>query len=160
MDICKSTELLKNVLGAIPWWRHQMETFSALLALCAGISPVSGEFPSQRPVTRSFDGFFDLRLNKRLSEQSWGWWFETPSRPLWRHCNANICVWYCRWHGGTWCWFDSYPLSNRTPGCQNWRKLEAKDIRLDICKRSEIRQAFRRQCCRSASPISKPHDEI
>ena len=37
------------------WWRHQMETFSALLALCAGNSPVTGEFPSQRPVTRSFD---------------------------------------------------------------------------------------------------------
>ena len=44
------------------WWRHQMETFSALLALCAGNSPVS-EFPAQRPVTRSFDVFFDLRLN-------------------------------------------------------------------------------------------------
>ena len=52
------------------WWRHQMETFSALLALCAGNSPVTGEFPSQRPVTQSFDVFFDLRLNKRLSKQS------------------------------------------------------------------------------------------
>ena len=51
----------------IPWWRHQMETFSALLALCAGNSPVIGEFPSQRPVTRSSDIFFDLRLNKRLN---------------------------------------------------------------------------------------------
>ena len=73
---------------AIPWWRHQMETFSALLALCAGNSPVTGEFPTQRPVTRSYDAFFDLYLNKRLSKQSWGWWFETPSRPLRRHCNA------------------------------------------------------------------------
>ena len=45
-----------------PWWRHQMITFSALLALCAGNSPVTGEFPAQRPVTRSFDVFFDLRL--------------------------------------------------------------------------------------------------
>ena len=44
-----------------------METFSALLAICAGNSPVPGEFPTQRPVTRSFDVFFDLRLNKRLS---------------------------------------------------------------------------------------------
>ena len=70
-----------------PWWRHQMETFSALLAICAGNSPVSGEFPVQRPVTRSFDIFFDLRLNKRLSKQSWGWWFETLLCPLWRHCN-------------------------------------------------------------------------
>ena len=71
------------------WWRHQMETFSALLALCAGNSPVSGEFPAQRPVTRIFDVFFDLRLIKRLSKHSLGWRFETLSRPLWRHCNVN-----------------------------------------------------------------------
>ena len=45
--------------------------------------------PSQRPVTRSFDVFFDLRLNKRLSRQSWDWGFETPSRSLWRHCNDH-----------------------------------------------------------------------
>ena len=70
-----------------PWWRHQMETFSALLALCVGNSPVSGEFLAQRPVTRSFDVFFDLRLNKRFSKQWWGWWFETLPRPLWRHSN-------------------------------------------------------------------------
>ena len=57
-----------------------METFSALLAMCAGNASVPGEFPAQRPVTRSFDVFFDLRLNKRLSKQSWGWWFETLSR--------------------------------------------------------------------------------
>ena len=50
----------------------------------------SGEFPAQRPVTRSFDVFFDLRLNKRLSKQSWGWWLETLSRPLWRHRNDRI----------------------------------------------------------------------
>ena len=49
-------------------WRHQTETLSALLVLCAGNSPVTGEFPSQRPVTRSFDVFFDLCLNKRLSK--------------------------------------------------------------------------------------------
>ena len=65
-----------------------METFSASLAICAGNSPVSGEFPAQRPVTRSFDVLFDLRLNKPLSKQWWGWWFETLSRPSWRHCNA------------------------------------------------------------------------
>ena len=66
-----------------------METFSALLALCAGNSPVTGEFPSQRPVMRSFDVFFDLRLNKRLNKHSWGWWFETPSHSSWRHCNDS-----------------------------------------------------------------------
>ena len=72
------------------WWRHQVETFSALLAFCVGNSPVTGEFPAQRPVTRSFDVFFDLRLNKQLSKQSWGWWFETPSRPLWRQYNGTF----------------------------------------------------------------------
>ena len=65
-----------------------METFSELLDICAGNSLVPGEFPTQRPVTRSFDVFFDQRLNKRLSKQSWGWWLETLSRPLWRHCNV------------------------------------------------------------------------
>ena len=54
-----------------------METFSVLLVLCAGNSLVTGEFPAQRPVPQSFDILFDLRLNKRLSKQSWGWWFET-----------------------------------------------------------------------------------
>ena len=48
------------------------------------------EVPAQMPVTQSFDVFFDLRLNKRLSKQSWGWWFETLSRPLWRHCNVVL----------------------------------------------------------------------
>ena len=76
------------------WWRHQMETFSALLAICAGNSPVTGEFPAQRPVTRGLDVFFDLCLNKRLSKQCWGWWFETPSNPLWRHSNVPAS-----WHG-------------------------------------------------------------
>ena len=71
------------------WWRHQMETFSTLLAICAGNSPVHGEFPTQRPVMQSFV-FFDLRLNKRLSKQSWGWWFEILSHPLWCHCNVLL----------------------------------------------------------------------
>ena len=70
------------------WWRHQMETFSVLLALCVGNSPVTGEFPSHRPVTRSFDVFFVLRLNNQLSKHSRGWWVEMQSRPLWRHCNV------------------------------------------------------------------------
>ena len=47
-----------------------METFSVLLTICAGNSPVSGEFPAQRPVTRNFDVFFDLRMNERLSKHS------------------------------------------------------------------------------------------
>ena len=58
--------------------------------------PLCGEFtghrwiPAQRPVTRSFDVFFDLRLTERLSKQSWGWWFETPSRQLWSHSNVVL----------------------------------------------------------------------
>ena len=72
----------------VSWWRHQMETFSALLAIYAGNKPVAGEFPALRPVTRSFDVFFNLRLNNRLSKESWGWWFEMLSRPLWRHRNV------------------------------------------------------------------------
>ena len=47
-----------------------------------------GEFPAQRPVTRSFDVFFDLRPNKRLNKQPWGRWFETLSWSLWRHRNV------------------------------------------------------------------------
>ena len=50
-----------------------METFSALQAICVRNSPVPGEFPAQRPVTRNFDIYFDLRPNKRLSKQLWGW---------------------------------------------------------------------------------------
>ena len=65
-----------------------METFSAWLALCAGNSPVTGEFPSQRPVTRSSDVFFDLYLDRRLSKQSRRWWFETYS--LWHYCNVTL----------------------------------------------------------------------
>ena len=55
--------------------------------------PVTGEFPSQRPVTRSFDVFFDMPLNKRLSKQSRRRWFETLLSPLWRNRNAlDSCV--------------------------------------------------------------------
>ena len=75
------------------WWRHPMETFSVLLAFCAGSSPVTEEFPAQWPLTQSFGTFFDLYLNQRLSEQ-WGRrWFETPLRSLWRHCNEMLYRW-------------------------------------------------------------------
>ena len=62
--------------------------------LCAENSPITGEFPAQRPVTRSFDAFFDLRLNKQLSKQSWGWWFETPL--LWRRCDDGLSPVLCQ----------------------------------------------------------------
>ena len=69
------------------WWRHQMETFSALLAICAGNSLVPGEFPTQRPKHAELLCFLWSTPNKRLSKHWRGWWFETLSSPLWRHCN-------------------------------------------------------------------------
>ena len=84
---------------------------SALLAICSGNSPVTDEFPVQRLVTRGFDVFFDLRLNKRFGQQSWCWWFETPSRSLRRHCNVvskvtlPLALWWIFRH------YDFYILS-------------------------------------------------
>ena len=75
-----------NSLAPGPWWRHQMETFSALLAICAGNSPV----PVNSPHKGLWRGALMFSLNKRLSKQSWGWWFETLSRPLWRHRNDKM----------------------------------------------------------------------
>ena len=100
---CRGPVMLKTftcygVIREVAWWRHQMETFSALLAICSGNSPVNDEFPTQRPVTRSFGIFFNLRLNKQLSKQWRGWWFETSSCPSWRHCNKFRLV-----HSGGWC---------------------------------------------------------
>ena len=70
------------------WWRHRMETFSALLGLCVGNSLVTGEFPSQRPVMWNFRVFFALRPNKRLSKQSRRRRFEMPLRSLQRYRNV------------------------------------------------------------------------
>ena len=92
-----------------------METFSALLDICAGNSPVPGEFPAQRPVTRSFDVFFDLRLNKRLNEQSWGWWFETLSCSLWRHCSEAAQLEILWWDAA------SYKCQNVIQVSLKWR---------------------------------------
>ena len=101
----------------LPWWRHQMETFSALLAICAGNSPVDGEFSSQRQVTRSFDVFFHLCLNKRLSEQLWGWWYETLSHSLWCHCNAYLLEIP-----------GLYSLSGKTSYCEIAWRLGSREI--------------------------------
>ena len=68
-----------------------METFSALLAICDGDPPVTDGFPQQRTVTRSFDAFLDLRLNKRLSKQS--------RRDLRRHlAHYDVIVMHARTH--------------------------------------------------------------
>ena len=136
----------------ISWWRHQMETFSALLAIGAGNSPVPGESPTQRPVTRSFDVFSDLRLNKRLSKQSWGWWLETLSRPFWRHRNVLL-------------WFDTdrfRPISPRASslsGRTSYRKiswsLEAARLDAVMIVSFNIWQASRQRCCQDACQISE-----
>ena len=79
-----------------PWWRHQMETFPRYWPFeCEGNPRVNGGFPSQRPVMQSFEIFFVVNLNICLSKQSRCWWFETPWRSLWRHCNTvllTLCV--------------------------------------------------------------------
>ena len=120
---CKMIFCLTHDVVMTSWLRHLIEIFSALLALCTKskskskifynnkiiiihrmtqrlkpiwiYSPVT--FPSQRPVTWSFDVFFELRLNKRWSKQSWGWWFETPSRlydvtVMWRRFPYNWSI--------------------------------------------------------------------
>ena len=89
VDVENFAQCLRFFVIWFTWWRHQMEIFSALLAICAGNSPVTGEFPTKRPVTRSFDVFFDLHPNERLSKQSWGWWLEMLSSSLWRHRNVR-----------------------------------------------------------------------
>ena len=114
-----------------------METFSALLAICEGNSPVTGEFPSQRPVTQSFDIFFDLRLNKRLSKQSIRWSFKTSSCSLRRHCNVykprdtaviveSALIWTddCLWSGAY-----LVPRHRQPP----WRRSPIADINKPQC---------------------------
>ena len=78
--------------------------------------PLCGELTAQRPVTGSFGVSLDLRLNERLSKQSWGWWFETPLRPLCRHRNVGqlrgqsssddyfcfVVIWQCRFYAFPW----------------------------------------------------------
>ena len=82
-------ECLSNRLCEQPSRTHESpraeSVFISLLALCVGSPPVTGGFPSQMSVTRSFGILFDLRLNKWLSKWSRCRWFETPWRPLWRH---------------------------------------------------------------------------
>ena len=86
-----------------PWWCHQMETFAALLALCARNSPVTGEFPSQRPVTRRFEVFFGLRLkNGWVNNRDPVMWLWKPCHlrhPIYPWCGAatNRCREWIHW---------------------------------------------------------------
>ena len=82
---CNWGEVWVRIHDDVLKWKH----FPRNWPFVRGNSPVPGEFPTQRPVTRNFDVFFDLRLNKRLSKQWWGWRTETLSCPLWRHCHVS-----------------------------------------------------------------------
>ena len=76
----------------LTWWCHPMESCSASLALRAGNSPVTGEFPTQSPVTRSFDVLFDLRLNN-------GWVNNRDAGDLRRHrahYDVTVMAWFYR----------------------------------------------------------------
>ena len=76
---------------------------------------------TQRPVTRGFDVFFDLHLNKRLSKQSRRWWFETPSLSLWRHCNDNFFLVYS-WivkYGNAWVYISYHIITHHTQPIQH-----------------------------------------
>ena len=115
-----------------------METFSALLALCAGNSPVPGEIPAQRPATRSFDVFFDLRPNKRLSKQWWGCWFETHLCSLWRHRNG------VRWL-----------LAGIRPTVLQFDKFSASTMQFTLFKDSDVRKHFARTKCTMLWPGNK-----
>ena len=64
------------------------ENISRVTGFCAGNSPVTGDFPAQNQWRGALMFSLICVLNKRLSKQLLGWWFETPSRSLWRHCNA------------------------------------------------------------------------
>ena len=84
------TELLAllNIFTETMMTSSNGNIFRATGPLCGEFTG-PGEFPAQRPVTRSFDVSFDLRPNKRLSKQSWGWRLETASWSLWRQYNAK-----------------------------------------------------------------------
>ena len=77
-------------LPAAPCESFMMTSSNGNIFRVTGHLSGPGEFPTQRPVTRSFDVFFGLHPNKRLSKQWWGWWFETLSRVLWRHRNVAV----------------------------------------------------------------------
>ena len=149
-----------------------MEIFSALRALCDGNPPVTGGFPSQRPVTRSFGVFFDLRLNKLLRRQSRRRWFETPSPSLWRHCNvahASLAPINCT---GTQshalsksldlevaCWaLFQYPIRHLMT--RSHKVSKQWDFYLELSSRSEIWQTPRQHCCRCVCQISKRYEHF
>ena len=133
-----------------------METFSTSLSIFAGNSPVTGEFPAQRPVTRSFDVFFEMCLNKSLSKQRWGWSFETLFRPLWRHCNGlcaspglkYLSVWLHFWDWFLWSSKISVNGKNRYT-CNiffHWAKLAQRYIQNRLWSFLQFNTCFQLKC--------------
>ena len=123
-----------------------------------------GEFPAKRPVTRSFDVFFDLRLNKQLSKQSWGWWFEMLLHPLWRHCNViSVIIWNNDSNSslvnadslGLWA-PSQYP--KRRLFVRSRKVSKPREWYFKLSYRFEIWQAHLQHCCRSACQISERSD--
>ena len=124
-----------------------------------------GEFPTQRPVTRSFDVFFDLRLNKRLSKHSWGWWFETLSWSLWRHhndfhrrsyCMASpifhvISAWWCLYvsQAGQYCFGVRFFASSVTTHClgECWLNLHLNSQKINFREMSINKQNLHFKKC-------------
>ena len=100
--------LLQGRCGYCSMMTSSNGTIFRVTGLLCGEFTGPGEIPAQRQVTRILDGFFDLRLNKRLSKQPWGWWFETPPWSLWRHCNGLLT------HG-------SETHSSRSPNEDVWK---------------------------------------
>ena len=100
--------------------------------LC-GEFTVTGEFPTQRPVMRRFDVFFDLRLNKRWSKQSWGWWFEMPLHPLWRHCNSIPHNHYYHQRGPVHCIILSVTSYKKKSESTNQDMFEKYPLKLQPC---------------------------
>ena len=92
---------LYRCIFAASWRRHQIETFSTLLTLCAGNSPVTLNSPHKGQRGGALEFSLICALNKRLSRQSWGCSFETPPCSSWRHCDVthstygHVCIlWY------------------------------------------------------------------
>ena len=93
-------------------WKH----FPRYWPFVRGIhrSPVTSPHKGQLRGALIF--FFDLRLNKRLSKQSWGWWFETQSRPLWRHSNGMQEVWKFHLHHSDYQWAKNWSIKMESNG--------------------------------------------
>ena len=72
------------------WWRHQMETFSAILALCAGTLPVQVDSPHKAQWRGALMVSFICTWINNWVKKTRGWWFETPPWSLWRQCNVEM----------------------------------------------------------------------